>query len=173
MSFPARPETPAAHPSTDRGFVLGPDDGAAWWWLGSLNLVKVDGRDSGGGVDVVDHRVPAGYAPPLHVHEGQDELFFVLAGRFEVRCGDETWTAGPGSLVFLPRGVAHGFTVSGDEPGRTLLINAPAGFADVVTELGTPADRLELPGPDVADPPLDRLAAVSAAHGIYPADDPS
>ncbi len=73
------------------GFVLGSDEGDAYHWLGSLTINKVLGRSTLGGLDVVDHRVPAGYAPPLHVHRGQDEVFYVLDGLFTVRCGDQTW----------------------------------------------------------------------------------
>lgn len=120
-----------------------------------------------GAVDVVDHRVPAGYAPPPHVHTDQDEIFYVIEGEFAVHCGKQRWQAGPGSLVFLPRQVAHGFTVSDDGPGRTLLINAPAGFADVITELGEATTKLVLPGPNVALPDPQRAAAVAEAHGIH------
>lgn len=59
--------------------------------------------------------------------------------------------------------------VSGNGPGRTLLINAPAGFTDVIVELGQPATDLEIPSPDLAVPSPDRIAAVSEAHGIHPA----
>lgn len=164
MSFP-RPAVAGSSPSL-QGFVLGPDDGEPYWWLGSLSLTKVGGDATQGAIDIVDHRVPAGYAPPPHVHADQDEVFYILAGTFAVTCGSRHWQAGPGSLVFLPRTVPHGFVVSDDGPGRTLLINAPAGFADVITELGEPAAALELPGPDVPMPAPSRIAAVAEAHGI-------
>lgn len=154
------------------GFVLTSDEGDPYHWLGSLTLNKVIGRSTLGGLDIVDHRVPAGYAPPLHVHRGQDEVFFVIDGMFTVRCGDRTWQAGPGALAFLPRDVPHGFTVSDDGPGRTLLINAPAGFADLIHDLGEPAARLELPGPDVPMPDPERARALAEAHGIYGAEQP-
>jgi mannose-6-phosphate isomerase-like protein (cupin superfamily) len=164
MSFP--PPDASTSARSAEGFVLGPDEGEAFWWLGSLTLTKLTGASTSGGMDIVDHRVPAGYAPPLHVHEAQDEVFYVIDGEFAVRCGDQRWTAGPGSLVFLPRNVAHGFTVSSNGPGRTLLINAPAGFAEVITELGELAPELVLPEPGVAMPDPDHAAAVVAAHGI-------
>lgn len=166
LSFPPTDATPSiSNPGS--AFVVGPDDGAAYWWLGSLTLLKVTGEATRGAMDIVDHRVPAGYAPPLHVHSDQDEVFYVIDGEFAVRCGDQRWQAGPGSLVFLPRQVPHGFTVSGDAPGRTLLINAPAGFADVITELGEQTSHLVLPGPDVAMPDPTHVVAVSEAHGIH------
>lgn len=168
MSFPPRPDAAATGSLPGQGFVLAPDEGDPWWWLGSLNLVKLPGSATSGGLDIVEHRVPAGYAPPPHVHARQDEVFYILDGQFTVRCGERTWQAGAGSLVFLPRGVPHGFVVSGDAPGRTLLINSPAGFAEVVRGLGEPATELALPGPDVPVPDPERIAAVAAAHGITP-----
>ncbi len=158
-------------PGPGVGYALGPDEGEASWWAGALNLTKLTGRTSGGGLDMIDHRVPAGYAPPLHVHAHQDEVFVVLVGEFSFRCGPQRLGAGPGSVVFLPRGVPHGFRVSDDGPGRALIMTSPAGFADVVSELGVPATELVLPGPDVPDPDPERLAAVARAHGIAPAPD--
>ena len=103
-------------------------------------------------MDIVDHRVPAGYAPPPHVHSDQDEVFYIISGQFDVRCGEQRWEAGPGDLVFLPRRVPHSFVVSGDEPGRTLLINAPAGFAEVIVELGQATTELKIPGDESLPP---------------------
>ncbi len=167
MSFPA--DTGGTRPSgrPPDGFVLGPDEGEPFFWLGSLTLTKVEGSQTHGGVDIVDHRVPSGYAPPSHVHETSDEIFYVIEGQFDVHCGEQRWSAGPGALVFLPRQVPHGFVVSEDGPARTLLINAPAGFAEIITELGTPAPELVLPGPDVVTPDPGRIAAVSEAHGVH------
>lgn len=168
MSFP--PTDPSeSRPKTRQGFVLGPDVGDAYWWLGSLTLNKVTRHETDGAMDIVDHRVPAGYAPPPHIHSDQDEVFYVIDGTFAVRCGDQTWPAGPGSLVFLPRQVPHSFVVSDDGPARALLINAPAGFADVIAELGEPTSHLVLPERDVAMPDPQRIAEVSEAHGIRPA----
>lgn len=150
------------------GFVRGVDEGDAVWWLGSLNLVKVGARDSQGGLSIVEHRVPAGYAPPPHVHRDTDEVFYVLDGQFAVTCGEEHWTAEPGSLVFLPRAVPHGFKVSADGPGRTLLIVAPGGFDELVRETGEAARSLTLPDRDAFVPDPDRIAEVSARYGIGP-----
>jgi quercetin dioxygenase-like cupin family protein len=97
---------------TAGGFVLAADEGQAFWFLNTLTINKVGGGDSQGRLSIVDHRVPAGFAPPPHVHEASDEAFLVLDGDFEGFCGDQAWRAGPGSLVFLPHGIPHGFHVS-------------------------------------------------------------
>jgi len=36
---------------------------------------------------------------PLHVHERDDEAFYILEGEYEIRCGEETFEAGPGTFV--------------------------------------------------------------------------
>ena len=165
MSFPPPSGTP--QPVT-RGFVLGPDDGDPYHWLGTLTLTKVMGSVTTGNLDIVDHRVPPGYAPPLHVHQRSDEVFFLVDGHLQVRCGDDAWQAGPGSLIFLPRGVPHGFVNSDRGPARTLLINAPAGFGDLIVALGDPAPQRDVPAPDAPTPPPETVAAESARYGIGP-----
>ena len=167
MSFPPPAEPPAAAPAT-RGFVLGPDEGVPYHWLGTLTLTKVLGSMTTGNVDIVDHRLPPGYAPPQHVHRSSDEVFFLIDGSLTVRCGDDTWQVEPGSLVFLPRDVPHGFTNSDRGPARTLLINAPAGFGDLIGALGDPTPTLDLPAKDAPMPPPDRIASASSRYGIEP-----
>jgi len=81
MSFPPADAAPADRTS-GQGFVLGPDEGEAYWWLGSLTLNKVTRDATRGDMDIVDHRVPAGYSPPLHIHSAQDEVFYVIDGQF-------------------------------------------------------------------------------------------
>lgn len=168
MSFPAAPSGSSRPGGPGRGFVLGPDDGDAYHWLGSLTLMKVMGSQTGGRLDLVDHRVPASYAPPMHLHRDSDEVFYLVDGTLDVTCGDDSWHVGPGSVVFLPRGVAHGFVAGSEQPARTLLINAGAGFGEVVAELGTRTDLLALPGEHVPLPDPERVGAVSGRHGIEP-----
>jgi quercetin dioxygenase-like cupin family protein len=169
MSFPETATAVSVPALAGRGFVLGPDQGHAQHWLGTLSITKVAGSDTGGRPDVVDHRVPAGYAPPRHIHSDADEVFYVLEGSLQVTCGDESWQVGPGDLVFLPRGVPHGFVAGSAGPARTLLINAPAGFGDLIFALGTATEGLELPGDDVPVPGPDQIGARSAEYGIHPA----
>ncbi len=74
--------------------------------------------------------------PPLHVHDREDECFYVLDGELSVRCGEEAFSAGTGSFVFLPRGRPHRFWAP-DRPARLLLIVAPAGIEDYFREINS------------------------------------
>jgi quercetin dioxygenase-like cupin family protein len=150
--------------SAHTGFVLTEDEGDAFWFLNTVTINKVGGDDTQGNVTIVDHRVPAGFAPPPHIHQGADEAFYILDGEFEGFCGDQQWRAGPGSLVFLPRDVPHGFTVSDAGPGRALLVLAPAGFERFVAALGEATTDLTLPQPTAPD--VARVVELAAAHGI-------
>jgi mannose-6-phosphate isomerase-like protein (cupin superfamily) len=47
------------------------------------------------------------YAVPAHFHPAATETFEILAGRARYRVGPEERTAGPGSQVHLPAGIAH------------------------------------------------------------------
>ncbi len=151
-----------------QGVALEPAGGDAFWWLGSLMINKVEGP----GMSLVDHLVPPGYAPPLHIHHRQDEVFMITEGEFTMTCGDETWQAGPGAVIFLPRGIPHRFQASEAGPARTQIITVPGGFCELVAELGEPATELTLPGPDVQMPDAARVGAVMEAHGIEPVGPP-
>jgi quercetin dioxygenase-like cupin family protein len=160
---------------TGESLVLASDEGKAFWFLNTLTITKVGDEETRGGFSILDHRCPPGYAPPPHIHHGTDEAFYILEGQFEGFCGEKSWQAGPGTLVFLPRNVPHGFCVSDAGPGRMLLILVPAGFDRFVVELGEPAEQLVLPEPMSPDPA--RVVEVAAAHGIHilphPLPDPS
>ena len=146
------------------GFVMAADEGQAFWFLNTLTINKVRDEDSQGRLSIVDHRVPPGFASPPHIHEVSEEAFLVLDGEFEGFCGDQAWQAGPGSLVFLPHGIPHGFHISRENPGRIIVIVSPGGFDQFVAAAGEPASDLRLPEPVPPDPA--RLTQVAAAHGI-------
>jgi quercetin dioxygenase-like cupin family protein len=146
------------------GFVMAADEGQAFWFLNTLTINKVRSDDSRGQLSIVDHRVPAGFAPPPHIHQASDEALLVLDGELEGFCGDQAWRARPGSLVYLPHGIPHGFTVSEAGPGRIIVVVSPGGFDQFVAAAGQPARDLRLPEPVAPDPA--RITQLAAAHGI-------
>jgi mannose-6-phosphate isomerase-like protein (cupin superfamily) len=63
-----------------------------------------------------------------HVHDEEDDSFYILEGEMTFLFGDESAAAPPGTFVLAPPGVVHGFRNDGKEPVRMLNIHAPAGF---------------------------------------------
>jgi quercetin dioxygenase-like cupin family protein len=129
--------------------------GEGWTYQFGIDfIVRAGERGQGRRVAVVEYTTRRGEEPEDHTHPTEDELFYVLQGALTFRCGDERFAVDDGSLVFLPRGIPHGYTIHGDGDVRLLAITAPApeaasagwgGFvADIETEgeLGaTPAPR--------------------------------
>jgi mannose-6-phosphate isomerase-like protein (cupin superfamily) len=152
------------NPTRTSGFVVAADEGEPYWFLNTLTITKVGSDHSHGQMSILDHRVPPGFAPPPHVHHHSDEALLVLDGQFDGFCGDHRWRAGPGSLVFMPRAVPHGFAVSDAGPGRIIIVASPGGFDQFVAAAGEPAPELCLPVPVPPDPA--RLMQLAAVHGI-------
>jgi mannose-6-phosphate isomerase-like protein (cupin superfamily) len=64
--------------------------------------LKASQQSTGGALSVFEATIGAG--PPLHVHDREDECFYVLDGEASIHCGNDAFDAAAGSFVFLPRG---------------------------------------------------------------------
>jgi quercetin dioxygenase-like cupin family protein len=56
---------------------------------------------------------------PLHVHQCEDEAFYILDGDFEIEGGGETFTVGPGSLHCYRKGFLIDSSICPTNPNRT------------------------------------------------------
>jgi quercetin dioxygenase-like cupin family protein len=116
--------------------LLGPDQGEVVHLLALGVRFLIDGERTDGAFSLVEHPLPPrALGAPLHTHHNEDEYSYVLEGRFGVQLGDEVLEAGPGDLLFKPRGVPHAFWNAGDEQGRLLELISPAGFEHYFREL--------------------------------------
>lgn len=124
--------------------VVRPQDGTAIQGPAGGPLVfKVRGEQTGGRLTAIENTIAPGDGPPVHVHEAEDEIWFVLEGGLRFVIGGEEADAPQGTFVFVPRGVAHAFTNPGQEPARMLILFTPAGmerFFDAFAALDGAAD---------------------------------
>lgn len=148
----------------DAPYVLGSEEGEALWFLGNLVTLKATGVQTRGQLTVAEFLNPPGFAPPLHRHVVEDELFYILSGTAEFRCDDAVLPAGPGDFVMLPVGLPHTFLVGKDEPLRALQITTPSGFEGFAAAVGQPAAARRLPDPGPTDPAA--LGHAAAQHAI-------
>ncbi len=82
---------------------------------------------TGGAISVLMGWLKPGEGPSDHVHFNQEEIFFIVEGTYEMTVGDQTSTAGPGTLVFIPRHVVHRFRNIGDTTACMLDWSLPGG----------------------------------------------
>lgn len=138
----------------------------AWWVLGCRYTLLLTSEDSGGAFSLFEFVVAPGRGAPLHTHGREDETFHVLEGEVEFNAGGQVIHAEPGSVVFAPRGVAHGFRNVGIAEARLLCLITPGGLEHFFTEAGVPAwDRTSLPPAPTAED-IARLLAAALDHGI-------
>jgi quercetin dioxygenase-like cupin family protein len=116
--------------------------------------------DTNGVLGAIEVASPRGAVPPLHVHRREDEAFYVVEGDYRVFVGDEVISASPGTWVWGPRDVPHGYQIH-SERGRHLSLTMPAGFEAFFEEVAAIAT------PD-ADPlsEMGRIEAVAGRYGV-------
>jgi mannose-6-phosphate isomerase-like protein (cupin superfamily) len=102
--------------------------------------LKASRHSTGGTLSVFETSIGAG--PPLHVHDHEDECFYVLDGALSICCGDDAFDAAAGSFVFLPRGRPHRFWAAGP-PARLLLMAVPGGIEDYFAEINAASSDAE------------------------------
>lgn len=130
--------------------------GVQYSFLGSIATVKAGHKDTAGTLSVIECECPPGWATPLHLHERDDEAFYIVSGTMRLWNGDEVSESGQGSFVLTEKNRPHAFAVAGDEPLRVLQLHWPSGFEQFVADVAT------IDGPP--DPAL--LGELAARQGI-------
>ncbi|QYN35943.1 cupin domain-containing protein [Pseudonocardia sp. DSM 110487] len=123
---------------------------------GDAITVKADTMSTNGSLTVLELLVAPGSGPAQHIHVREDEVWWVLEGKFRFKAGDTMLRASSGGMAFGPRGVPHNFQNIGDAAGRLLIITSPSGVERFFEQFAA------LPGPVDAE----ALAAVGHANWI-------
>lgn len=134
------------------------------WFLNGLMTVHADARETNGGFALIEMSGEPGVEPPLHVHQNEDELFYVLEGRLKVTRGSEELVWEAGDSGFLPRGVPHTFKIRSGY-ARWLVYITPAGFEEYFRRIGRPAEYLA-PEKNPAPPDIQRMLKVGEQLGL-------
>ena len=143
--------------------LIARDEGERFHFLNTLHTAKITGEQTDGTLTAVEFLAPRNFGPPLHRHVAEDELFYILDGELWLSCGDVEAVKGEGSVVWLPRGLAHTFQVR-SETAKVFCVSTPSGFERFVATLGQPTDSHGLPEPEEIDP--GRVAEVCAQFSI-------
>jgi quercetin dioxygenase-like cupin family protein len=116
--------------------------------------------DTNGTLGAIEVTSPRGAVPPLHVHHHEDEAFYIVEGEYSVFVGEDVTRAAPGTWVWGPRDVPHGYQIHSPR-GRHLSLTMPGGFEAFFEEVA------DIASPD-ADPrsEMGRLSTVAARYGV-------
>lgn len=119
-------------------------------------------EETGGQFSLFDLSVSPQTGPPPHIHNDQDEAFYVLDGKIQLTLGNQTIAAPPGTFAYVPRGRRHRFQNLGTTPARMLALTIPSGFEGFFAEEGKPVvDRSNPPPPRQN---LEEIAPIAAKY---------
>ena len=146
---------------------LTPGEGRAWWFATDLYIAKCVSEDTDGAFTL--HEVTSPPQSPIgpHIHHREDEIYYVLEGEFEFLDEDRTFTAGAGSMVYLPKDRLHSHRNPADVPAKALVLHTSAGVEKWLEEAGKPAtDPTSPPPPSEYGELFERLLATASKYGI-------
>ena len=108
----------------DHPYALKPGEG--WIYRFGIDFnVKASEIQQGRSAAIMEYITQKGEEPPSHIHETEDEMFYVLQGAITFRCGSETFDLEQGGFIFLPHGIEHAYTIPNEDTVRLLVITSP------------------------------------------------
>lgn len=125
--------------------------------LGTTITFRQTSADTAGVKATFDLIAPPGTGVPMHVHEHEDELFVIRAGRCRFVVNGRVIIAGPGETAYGPRHQPHSWESIGAEDLVATVAILPARLEEMFRDLG-----MMPPG----EPDFARVAEICAAHGI-------
>lgn len=135
----------------------------ALWFGNTLVTINLSASQGTDGICVVEHRMPFGESPPLHVHRNEDEVFHILSGTMRFRVDGRDMVAAAGQTVIAPKGLPHSFRVESPEGAHCLTITQGADFETMLRAASRPAQGATLP-PQGA-PTADAIALLTRLAG--------
>jgi quercetin dioxygenase-like cupin family protein len=136
------------------------------WYSGWLLTFLATAEETRGQFALIEATSRKGNVPPRHIHHREEETFYVLEGEMTVSVGDRTFKATPGTMVCLPRDVAHSFAIDSEQL-RMLVLLTPAGLEGWFKEFSVPAPAMTLPPPaEVPYSEMEKMLDVSSEYGL-------
>lgn len=127
--YSCKQETEHHHPtSNSKPLIVQPNAGEVWNVFGVKITGKILSEDTDGAYSVIITNTPPNAGPPPHIHQNEEELFYILKGNYTFYCGNQIIDAPEGSLVKLPKGIPHYFKNIDTIMGITINTITPGGF---------------------------------------------
>lgn len=136
-----------------------------YWGFGDGVTILASGKQTHGAFAQVEGMLaPGGEAPP-HIHHREDETFYILEGRLELRLGETTYLARPGDYLQVPRGTVHALRNVGEHTARALVTFVPAGLEGFFADVYQPVAGHAVPPPPPAADLMERMRQAAPRYG--------
>ena len=115
------------------------------WFLDTLVNIRVSEKENQDGISVLEHRAYQNDSPPLHIHQNEDEIFYVLEGDFRFLIDKEEFRLKKGDILTAPKAMPNTYRIASAEGGRWMTITSGKDFEHFVKAFERPAEKIELP----------------------------
>lgn len=131
--------------NANKEVMLNRGEGESRWVLGDLYTFKATGKETNGAFTLIEQVVQPQSGPPPHIHHREDEVFYVLDGKFLFLSGDKQVVFETGATVYIPKGTLHTFKNIDEQQGKLLVLITPAGLEEFFYAIGNPAGDMSTP----------------------------
>jgi quercetin dioxygenase-like cupin family protein len=135
------------------------------WYKGLLISQLAGNSDNDGAFDLVESQMRKGTEPPPHIHDREDELFYILEGKINVFAGGQVFSVSAGESVFLPKRVPHAYLIQTEEC-RVLALMTPGGFLNAINKMNAPARTMQIPSDMETYATADLTMEVFKKYGV-------
>jgi quercetin dioxygenase-like cupin family protein len=155
-------ENSATSPAIFEPLVTRAEDGP-WVELGDhRGRVLVSSRNNAEAFGLAHTIADFNGGVPPHIHDREDETFYIMKGRVEFGVGGETIVANAGDTVFAPRGIAHTWRCTSEAGAEFLILFTPGdNFESFIMEM---AQQGIVPSDEAS---IEKLVALSEQYGIH------
>ena len=133
---------------------------------GALFHFLAKGEQTNNSFALIQIEVYKGNEPPAHVHDREDESYYILEGNIRFWIGDKVIDAKAGDFIFLPRGISHKFEVLSDKV-RELMWISPAGLDQWFWDNSGPSDDMKALPIMQGPPPPEMIAHFISSLASY------
>ena len=117
-------------------------------WLQSRSgerfCIRIPADVTHGGYSVTEIIASPGDSTPVHIHKNEDEHIHVLDGTVQFQLGEDKFEATSGTVVSLPRGIAHAWGNASDTSVRLIATLTPGGCEEALREIAIAGKDVDL-----------------------------
>jgi quercetin dioxygenase-like cupin family protein len=81
---------------------------------------------------------------PLHKHERENIIMYIIEGTFLIRYGNEEINGIPGMVLKFEKNIAHSYKKVGTKGGKLLMLYAPGGLENYFSDLNSSSIKGDL-----------------------------